>query len=104
MPEPRWYIQHHFSPYDEYEVGKRYKLFVRVKGGKRTGGGNAFVCGLGGGPKREVPVADLTDGHFHIFEVGEFTAGDDLIMYIALTRPAGMEAVYLDCLWLKRLE
>jgi len=107
VPTPRWLIQHHFSPYDEVAIGKRYKLLVRVKGGERAGGdGNAFVCGTGGarGTKVEVPAADLADGKFHVVEVGEFTAKEGLMMYIALTRPAAMKEVYLDCLWLKRVD
>jgi len=106
VPTPRWLIQHHFSPHDEVAVGKRYKLLVRVKGGERAGDGNAFVCGTGGagGIKVEVPAADLADGKFHVVEVGEFIAKEDLMMYIALTRPAAMKEVYLDCLWLKRVD
>lgn len=101
VESPRWLIQHHFSPYEECAGADRFRLFVRVRGGETTTGeGNAFVCGVRG-DRLEVPAEQLADGEYHVFEVGEFDVTDNLMMYIALTRPAGMSEVYLDCLWLE---
>ena len=103
VPTPRWLIQHHFSPHEECAGGKRFKLFIRVRGGEASGDGKAFVCGTRG-DKLEVEAARLADGKYHVFEVGEFPVSDDMMMYIALSRPSTMTEVYLDCLWLTPVE
>jgi len=106
VPTPRWLIQHYFSPVEECAGAKRFRLFVRVRGGEPTGQeGAAFVCSIGGGGARVEGAADqLADGKYHVFEVGEFDAADNVMMYIALARPSAMKEVYLDCLWLKPVE
>jgi len=100
-PSARWYVQHVFSPYDECAGAKRFKLFIRVRGGEASGReGAAFVCGAGS-DRIEVSADQLADGKFHAFEVGELDAADRMRMYIALTRPSAVKEVYLDCLWLQ---
>ncbi len=103
VPVPSWLINHHFSPYEECAGADRFRLFVRVRGGEMQGEGEAFVCGTRGG-RLEVTAEELADGEYHVFEVGEFDVSDDMMMYIALSRPSVADAVYLDCLWLEPVE
>ncbi|MBN2583734.1 MAG: DUF4838 domain-containing protein [Planctomycetes bacterium] len=100
VPTAKWLIQHHFSRYEECAGAKRFKLFIRVRGGKASGEGKAFVCGTRG-DILEVTAEQLADGKYHVFEVGEFDVTDDMMTYIALSRPSVMNEVYLDCLWLQ---
>ncbi|NLF30758.1 MAG: DUF4838 domain-containing protein [Planctomycetes bacterium] len=100
VPVSSWLIQHHFSPLEECAGADRFRLFIRVRGGAATGDWAAFVCGTRGGTV-EVDAAALSDGAYHVFEVGTFEVADDMMMYIALSRPTVMDAVYLDCLWLE---
>ena len=100
----RWYIQHKFSPYDDFTPGRKYKVFVRVKGSPAESDGTAFVVGLAGTP-HEFPASALTDGKFHVFEVAEITTPEALSMYFIL--PSGKKAMpraFLDCLWLQETE
>lgn len=101
-PTSKWYIQHTFSPYDEFKPGAKYRFFVRVKGSSAAKDGPAFVVGLAGKP-HEFPASALADGKFHVFEVATITAPEDLSMYFIL--PSGVKAkVYLDCLWLEEVK
>jgi len=105
---PQWFVQHRFSPYDEYTAGKTYKLFVRVKGAqeKKEGVGLKFgLFGEGSGwPSKDVPVNELTDGKFHAIELGPFTAGKEVGLWMATSRDGSMPEVYLDCLWLQQTD
>jgi len=98
-PSNRWLIQHHLSPWDEYEVGRTYRLFVRVKGGEKKKDGMAFACGVGN-TNKEFPVDALADGRFHVLEVGEVKAEEQLRIWFALSKQMAMSEVFLDCLWL----
>ena len=74
---------------------------VGVRGvGETLSEGKAFVCGTRG-DTLEAEAKSLADGNYHVFEVGEFDVTDDMMMYIALSRPTVAEEVYLDCLWLE---
>ena len=102
-----WMIQHVFSPYDEYTVGRKYKLYFRVKGGEVKGNGAAFTFGLTGDgklPSVIVPAADLADGAFKVIELGPFVAGKDVTLYVALSRDGAMSEVFFDCLWLTEVK
>jgi hypothetical protein len=108
--KPSWLVQHSFSPYDEYTVGNKYTLFLRVKGGQKKGDGVGLACGLFGDaaggklPTREIPAAELADGKFHTVELGPFTAGKELGLYLATSRDGSMPEVYFDCMWLRQVE
>ena len=107
--KPGWLVQHTFSPYDEYTVGRSYELAVRIKGSTKKGDGVGFVFGLFGDatsgklPTREVPAADLADGQFHVVTLGPFTAGKNLSLFMAISRDASMPEVYFDCMWLREI-
>jgi len=100
-----WYIQHTFSPYDEFTPGKKYRVFARVKGSEaEKPDGIAFVLG-GIGPKNfEAPGSALADGQFHTFQVAEFTPQEPFSMYFIIPREnRAMPKVFLDCLWLEEV-
>jgi len=80
-----------------------------VKGAETKKEGLAFKFGLADSvgsklPSREVPVAELADGRFHIFELGPFKADSQLMLWMATGGDGSMSEVYLDCLWLRRLD
>jgi len=108
--KPGWLIQHTFSPYDEYTVGRKYELAVRVRGGEKKSDGTGLVLGLFGDavggrlPTKEVPASDLDDGRFHVVTLGPFTAGKELTLYMAISRDGSMPEVYFDCMWLKNVD
>jgi hypothetical protein len=101
-PTSKWYVQHTFSPYDEFRPGAKYRFFVRVKGTGAAKDGSAFVVGLAG-KAHEFPATALVDAKFHVFEVATITAPETLSMYFIL--PSGVkESVYLDCVWLEEVK
>lgn len=108
--KPGWMVQHTFSPYDEYTVGRTYKLFVRVKGGAKKGDGVGLKVGLFDSsgasklPAKEVPASELDETAFHIVELGPFEAGQVLSLYLAISRDGSMPEVYFDCLWLREMK
>jgi hypothetical protein len=105
--QPGWKVQHTFSPYDEYTPGKTYTLSVRVKGAQKKKDGVALKFGLIDGtaasklPSKDVQAAELADGQFHVFDLGPFPAGKNVVLWMSTSRDGSMPEAYLDCLWLR---
>jgi len=47
-------------------------------------------------------VTLVADGKFHTVELGPFTAGKELGLYLAISRDGSMPEVYFDCMWLRQ--
>jgi hypothetical protein len=102
---PGWSIQHCFGGPWDFEVGKGYRMFVRVKAtAVQPGDEDALTVGIHNPDQprtcsRRIKLGEVT-GDWQVFDVGPWkpTAAGG-VFYIARGR-RGVNDVYLDCLWL----
>jgi len=103
-----WYIQCPLSPRDDFEPGKRYTLFVRVKGPRLQKGGPAFGCGIYSRDKGRInktfAASDLSSDSFRALEVGTIELQPGHAFWFALRKQGAAPEVCFDCLWLQRAE
>lgn len=104
-----WSIQHRLAPPSDYEAGKRYALYVRVRATAtdKTIKGDALRAGFyvkyGKGTRGGLPMAQA-DGQWHTLNLGEFEgAGDGGSFFICLdteTKNAVQDG-QIDCMWIQ---
>lgn len=103
-----WFIQYRLSARDDFEPGKRYTLFVRVKGPRAQGQGPAFSCGIyskdRGRINRTFAVSDLSADSFRALEVGTIELQPSHAFWLALKKQGPVPEVYFDCFWLQTAE
>jgi len=129
LTKPTFGVECGLTPGEDYVPGKKYKIFVRVKGEGKTGSGIAGVCNVyspdPGGERKDARIfawqmsmgqtieeakkvtsitknilaENLADGQFHAIEIAEVANP----MYIKFNFPnssPAMGKVCLDCFWL----
>ncbi len=97
-----WLLRHSFRANDEFEPGKRYTLFVRVRRGDGSDG-PAWSCGVrtsGDHLVLRVGAEQMSDDQWRVHEVGQWTPADGDYFYLALQENNSAKSVYLDCMWL----
>jgi hypothetical protein len=104
-----WTMAYQFVAGDDYEVGKRYTLFVRVKCPQPTAAGKAFSCGIYGKDplpsiEKSVPTESITPDRYQVVEVGTIELQPGHQFWIATVKNSGgyaVSEVRLDCFWLQ---
>ena len=104
-----WVLGHSFGR-EEIVPGKKYKVFVRVKGLEKSTEGLGFECGFyfgktgKGNMSNKIKAAELADGKFHAVEIGSVTfpaEGTPGGFWFDLPRGGSLSKVYFDCMWLE---
>ena len=104
-----WVIGHSFGKNEEIVPGKKYKVFVRVKGLEKSTEGFAFQCGFYFGKisknsiSNKIKASELADGEFHAIEIGSVTFpadGTPGSFWFDLPRGGSLTKVFFDCMWL----
>lgn len=97
------------SPTEDVIVGKKYKIFARVKASAPRTEGTAFQCGIYYKDAKEkifpltkIPASALPDDQYHVVEIGEFKAPEKGELWFALDKPTDPK-VFLDCIWLQEV-
>ncbi|MHC4404430.1 MAG: DUF4838 domain-containing protein [Planctomycetota bacterium] len=100
-----WSIQHRFSHPWDFDVGKSYRMFIRVKAtAAGAAEGDALTVGIHNPDQprtcsRRIGLGEV-NGQWQVFDVGPWKPTENGgVFYIARGRAAVSE-VYLDCLWL----
>jgi hypothetical protein len=107
-----WTASYRFVADDDFTVGKRYKLFVRVKCPPPMSEGDAFSCGIyGRAPlptiEKTIHTRDLTPGVYQTFEIGTIALSPGHSFWICATKRNDRYAVAearLDSLWLREAD
>jgi hypothetical protein len=105
-----WFIRHMFTKWDNIVPGKKYKLFIRVKGTATGKKGKAISTGISGNrrgkyERYQFDVSQISASEFKALEVGEYVFNEKGgYFWFALTKKRPMPMVYLDCLWLEQID
>jgi hypothetical protein len=104
-----WKITTSFSPLEDVVYGKRYKLFIRIKGSGKRPEGFAVYAGIYGKESKgnitkKIKATELSSDQFQTFEVGEFVASETMGSFWMSLPDQSLPKVYLDCLWLREVE
>ncbi|MBN2584785.1 MAG: DUF4838 domain-containing protein, partial [Planctomycetes bacterium] len=109
QPSVGWTATCGLADPDHYEAGKKYKLFVRAKCKmKPNAEGRAWNCGVwrakdGKAPAgAKVDAQTMSDGGWHVIELGPFEPVDGDIFYFA-NDPKTSEEVIIDCMWMEEV-
>jgi len=102
---PGWSIQHSFGHPWDFDVGKKYRMFARVKAnaGQSTDE-DAITVGIHNPDQprtcsRRIKLNEV-NGNWQVFDIGPWKpTKNGGVFYIARGR-SGVSDVYLDCLWL----
>jgi hypothetical protein len=102
---PGWAIQHRFGHPWDFESGKSYRMFVRVKAtAAEPTGEDAIAVGIHNPDQprtcsRRIKLNEV-HGDWQVFDIGPWRPIEKGgIFYIAKGR-TGVRDAYLDCLWL----
>jgi len=94
---------------DHYQPGKKYRMFVRARSVLKAGAsGRAWQCGVwrakdGKAPAgAKVDVSTMSDGAWHVVDLGEFVPVEGDMFYFA-NEPNAAEEVVIDCIWLEQV-
>ncbi len=107
VPGRGWHTNTRFNTWNDITPGKQYKLYVRARA-RMEAGPEGEVWQFGVYPRgRTVNIqADaLRDGKWHVFETPAWDAREGQYFWTALMPDAdGVEAVEVDCIWLREAE
>ncbi len=102
VPQAGWHTRYHFSEHEDFEPGRSYRLYVRVKADlEPEAEGEVWEFGVHpGGGRVGATAEELGDGQWHVVELGPFEPERNQGFWTALMRTPGVNSVAVDCLWL----
>jgi len=131
LDKPTFGIEKGLMAGEDYVAGKKYKIFMRIKGQNKKKDGDACYAGVygdigksfsdrieawkmstgmsqeeakkSGCINKKIMSDVLADGQFHVIEVAE-TVNPAKFEFNMAWGDASMEKVYLDCFWLQEAD
>jgi len=106
VTSPGWSIQHRFAAPWGFEVGKRYRLFIRAKAtAQADANADALTVGIYVAPplrrtcSRSIKASEV-NGQWQVYDVGVWRVPEDGGSFYIATGRSGVSDAYLDCMWL----
>jgi hypothetical protein len=104
-----WSIQHRLAPPHDYQVGKRYTLYVRVRATamNKAVKGDALRAGYyvrnGSGTRGGLPISQA-DGRWRTLNLGEFEGaaeGGSFFICLDTATKNSVSDAQIDCMWIR---
>lgn len=107
QPTNAWTIRSVFAAGEHFTPGKKYKLFLRVRGTPEADAGSKAAWNFGvssSGAKYPIRGKETADqmkgGAWHVVQAGQWAPENGDNFYFA-TDPKVLKTIYLDCMWLE---
>jgi len=103
---PAYTIRHYPMAMEDYQPGKKYGFYVRIKPGKiLASSGKAFAIGANDikySPPEDLDISKLKPDQWQVVKIGEIELTNKSWLFFA-TNASVMSEYELDCYWFKEL-